>query len=175
MKLDLGKVLEGTGEADVVTANVDLTSAEFYGRHPFQTPIKVTAKAKNHVGVVTLDCTYDFTLCVNCDRCLAPLELPVSRTVTHTVVRSLSNEEEDTDLLVAEDGTVELDELATNDILPELPSRFLCDESCKGICPICGANRNRKDCGCKAKVDDPRLEALKQLLQNHNNTDQEEE
>ena len=166
MKLDLGKVLEGTGEADVVTANVDLTSAEFYGRHPFQAPIKVTAKAKNHVGVVTLDCTYDFTLSVNCDRCLAPMELPVSRTVNHTVVRALSNEDEDNDFLVTADGIVELSELATNDILPELPTRYLCDENCKGICPICGANRNLTDCGCTAKVEDPRLEALRMLLNN---------
>lgn len=165
MKLDLGKVLDGTGEADVVTADVDLSEAAFYGRHPFSTPVKVTARAKNHVGVVTLDCTYDFTLHVRCDRCLAPLELPVSRTVSHTVVRAVSNED-DGDYLVTEDGVVELDELATNDILPELPTRFLCDENCKGLCPVCGANRNKINCGCTVKETDPRLEALKKLLEN---------
>lgn len=166
MKLDLGHVLDRAGEADVVTADVDLSGAAFYNRHPFCAPVHVTAKAQNRVGVVTLDCTYDFTLSVNCDRCLAPMELPVSRTVSHTVVRALSNEEEDNDFLVTADGIVELTELATNDILPELPTRYLCDENCKGLCPVCGANRNLVDCGCTVDTTDPRLEALKRLLEN---------
>ena len=153
------------GEVDVVTTDVDLSGAEFFGRRPFKTPVHVTARAENHIGIVTLDCSYDFTLSVNCDRCLAPMEIPVSRTVSHTVVRALENEEDEDDFLVTPDGIVELDELATNDILPELPTRFLCREDCKGLCPVCGANRNLVDCGCTEKTVDPRLEPLKKLLE----------
>lgn len=76
MKLDLNRVLELPGEADVVTADVDLTTVKHAGRPLFTAPVNVTAKAVNRAGVVTLDCTYRFTLHVLCDRCLAPLELP---------------------------------------------------------------------------------------------------
>lgn len=97
MKLDLNRVLELPGEADVVTADVDLTTVKHAGRPLFTAPVNVTAKAVNRAGVVTLDCTYRFTLHVLCDRCLAPLELPVDRTVSHTVVREV-NGEDDRDL-----------------------------------------------------------------------------
>ena len=120
MKLDLNRVLELPGEADVVTADVDLTTVKHAGRPLFTAPVNVTAKAVNRAGVVTLDCTYRFTLHVLCDRCLAPLELPVDRTVSHTVVREVNGEDDET-FLVAENGCVELEKLATNDILPELP------------------------------------------------------
>lgn len=165
MKLDLNKTLDGAGEADVVTADVDLSGTRVNGQLPFHTPVKVTARAKNRVGVVTLDCTYDFTLKVTCDRCLVPFELPVSHTANHTVVRALNGEDDET-FLVTQDGFVELDELATNDILPELPTRFLCSEDCRGLCPVCGANRNQTDCGCSTAAPDPRLAALRDLLKN---------
>ena len=107
MKLDLNRVLELPGEADVVTADVDLTTVKHAGRPLFTAPVNVTAKAVNRAGVVTLDCTYRFTLHVRCDRCLAPLELPVDRTVSHTVVRGVNGEDDET-FLVAENGCVEL-------------------------------------------------------------------
>lgn len=165
MRLDLNKVLDITGEADVVTADVDLTGTRYFGRQIFTAPVSMIAKAANRAGVVTLDCTYRFTLCVCCDRCLAPLELPTTRNISHTVTRTLQGEDDET-FLVCEDGFVELDQLATNDILSELPMRFLCREDCRGLCPVCGADRNRVDCGCAEKASDPRLEALRKLLEN---------
>jgi uncharacterized protein len=34
------------------------------------------------------------------------------------------------------------------DILIAFPQRYLCSESCRGICPHCGQNRNREACRC---------------------------
>lgn len=165
VKLDLNRVLELPGEADVVTADVDLTTVKHAGRPLFTAPVNVTAKAVNRAGVVTLDCTYRFTLHVLCDRCLAPLELPVDRTVSHTVVREVNGEDDET-FLVAENGCVELEELATNDILPELPQRYLCREDCRGLCPTCGKNLNEGPCGCREDSGDPRMDVLRRLLEN---------
>ena len=43
----------------------------------------------------------------------------------------------------------------TSDIREELlltmPSRFLCSEDCKGLCPGCGANLNEAKCACGRK------------------------
>ena len=154
MKLDLNRVLEQLGEADVVTADVDLTTVKHAGKPLFTAPVRVTAKAVNRAGVVTLDCTYRFTLETLCDRCLTPLELPVDRTVSHTVVRTVNGEDDET-FLVAKDGIVELSELATNDILPELPQRILCREDCKGLCPVCGKNLNEGPAPVIGKAETP--------------------
>lgn len=36
----------------------------------------------------------------------------------------------------------------------------VCRESCRGLCPDCGANRNLGDCGCPGRAVDPRFAAL---------------
>ena len=87
-------------------------------------------------------------------------------TIPHTVVRSLQNTpEEDDEYLVAPDGFIELSELAANDVIPELPSRILCREDCKGLCPVCGCDRNVTQCSCETKVSDPRLAALDKFFE----------
>lgn len=45
-----------------------------------------------------------------------------------------------------------------------LPDKPLCQEECKGLCPMCGANKNEMPCSCVQPVNDPRLSKLKELL-----------
>jgi uncharacterized protein len=42
-----------------------------------------------------------------------------------------------------------------------LPTKILCRDDCKGLCPECGADLNEGTCSCKNENIDPRLEALK--------------
>lgn len=164
MKFDLCKVLDREGESDVVTEDVDLCTFRYRGVTPFKEPVRMMAKASNRAGVVSLDCAYWFNLSLTCDRCLTPFTKQVTQHSVHTVVRSLQNEDDD-DYLVAPEGIVELDGLATNDILLELPTKFLCRDDCKGLCPACGRDRNQADCGCRTTGVDPRLEALDKFFE----------
>ncbi|MEG1875252.1 MAG: DUF177 domain-containing protein [Angelakisella sp.] len=164
MKLDINRILDREGEADVVTANVGLSDFSYRGVSPFQAPVSLTVNAENRAGVVTLDCTYCYTLHLSCDRCLTPFTLEVKQQLLHTVLRSLNGRDDD-DFVVVPDGIVELDELATNDIILSLPGKFLCKEDCKGLCPICGCNLNTESCGCQQKQADPRLAALDQFFE----------
>ena len=166
MRFDLNKLLDGAGFSDVVTDDVDLSQYSAGGERPLRDPVHITAQAKNRVGVVFVDGTYHYTLALRCDRCLAPVLREVTLTVPHTVVRSLQNTpEEDDEYLVAPDGFIELSELAANDVIPELPSRILCREDCKGLCPVCGCDRNVTQCSCETKVSDPRLAALDKFFE----------
>ena len=45
-----------------------------------------------------------------------------------------------------------------------LPTRPLCAEDCRGLCPRCGANLNQGACGCPAAPPDPRLAVLHTLV-----------
>lgn len=42
-----------------------------------------------------------------------------------------------------------------------LPMKPLCQPDCKGLCPVCGKNRNRETCSCESTWVDPRFEVLK--------------
>ena len=44
-----------------------------------------------------------------------------------------------------------------------LAMKPLCDAACRGLCPVCGGNRNLNPCACADKAPDPRLAALKTL------------
>lgn len=44
-----------------------------------------------------------------------------------------------------------------------LPIKPLCGEDCKGLCPVCGINRNSETCSCESERGDPRLEVLRGL------------
>lgn len=53
-----------------------------------------------------------------------------------------------------------LAEVAWEQFMLALPSRPLCREDCKGLCPSCGANLNWTECDCKKESLDPRMAPL---------------
>ena len=110
---------------------------------------------------LTLDCEYGF--CRPCDRCGAELSGTEHKRFEHRLVQTLVDETND-DYIETPDFTLELDEVVISDIILHYPQKSLCSEDCKGLCPVCGKNRNEGDCGCEKQTVDPRLEILKQLM-----------
>lgn len=62
---------------------------------------------------------------------------------------------------------LELEEILREQVLLQLPMQRICSEVCRGICPVCGSNRNETDCGCQAHAEshpaDDRWMSLKNL------------
>lgn len=95
-----------------------------------------------------------------CDRCLAPVEL-VFQPKVDEVFEAVDGQvvldpEEDGDWLT--DGKLDLDRMILDLVLLDFPSKVLCREDCKGLCPVCGKNRNLESCGCDTAVLDPRMQ-----------------
>ena len=44
-----------------------------------------------------------------------------------------------------------------------LPMKPLCRPDCRGLCPVCGGNRNVTECRCETRGTDPRLAPLEAL------------
>lgn len=107
-----------------------------------------------------------------CGRCLEAFELPVDaqfdlRYIPHAGgAADAEREITDDDLTTVfyREGTLDLVDLLREQFLLVLPMKPLCAESCRGLCPDCGANLNATDCGCKPRWEDPRLALLKGLL-----------
>ena len=76
-------------------------------------------------------------------------------------------DETNDDYIETPDFTLELDEVVRTDLILSYPQKFFCSrgEDCRGLCPKCGKNLNEGDCGCDKTVVDPRLEILKQLME----------
>ena len=167
MLLDLKELFVSDGDSKSVSYPLSLSDIEIDGEHPFNSPVEIKALAENKAGMVTLyiDAALDYS--TFCSRCLAPIERHFDYHFTHKVIQSLEEEFND-DYIEAPDLTVDIDDLASSDILLELPTKFLCKGDCQGLCQKCGHNLNLGDCGCDKKEIDPRLEALKALLNDEN-------
>ena len=103
-----------------------------------------------------------------CSRCLEPVPWTVDEEFCVEYRRpggvlldpEIGLEEDDLEVSFLEGDELDLLDLATEQVLLALPMRILCNESCAGLCPSCGANRNLADaCGCEPEVD-PRWQAL---------------
>lgn len=104
-----------------------------------------------------------------CARCLEPVRLSVSGPMDlfYCPMAEIAREEEvaiseaEAEIGFYEGGGIELAEIVREQVTMMLPMRGVCREDCRGICPICGKNRNREACGCKEQFADPRWEALR--------------
>ncbi len=119
--------------------------------HDFFRPVFVDGMIRNRAGVVTLEYTAESTFRTQCDRCLKELERDFSLSFEHILVRHLANGEND-DYIVTQNDRLDMDDVALNDVLLEMPTKMLCSEDCKGLCPVCGADLNTTDCGCAGKA-----------------------
>jgi len=104
-----------------------------------------------------------------CGRCLAPARTPLAVEFDASFIpqEAEAAKAENVELLAddlvlsAYDGeAVDLDELVREQILLALPSRHLCREDCKGLCPKCGTDLNAGHCSCEQGEIDPRWSAL---------------
>ena len=109
---------------------------------------------------------------LECDRCLKTVEVPVDSRfkleyVTPEDYQAQQDDElteEDLDLSIFDGEAIDVDELVKEELLLAVPDHVLCNDSCKGICPVCGVDRNQVDCKCGTADVDPRWAGLEKLV-----------
>lgn len=98
-----------------------------------------------------------------CARCLEPTRVPLNVPVVVSFVEKLPEkaeggfveiESDAGDFVVIEDGEIDLAHELREEILLALPMSPRCEPECLGMCPSCGANRDKDPCDCaeRAKV-----------------------
>ena len=162
MRLDLRPILRTPGASLPFQFELDLSGLDFYGEKPFAHPVRVGGTVRNMAGALSLEGTAETTLELACDRCLKPFVRELALPVSTLLAEELEDEEND-EIVLLEDGAVDLDEVFTTALVLSMDAKHLCSEDCKGLCPTCGADLNQGPCGCR-KEPDPRFAALAQLL-----------
>jgi uncharacterized protein len=132
----------------------DLTAFDFTGTAAF---------SRTQQGLL-LQGSFALKMELECVRCLEPYLQAVSFSFTDLYAfdkRSVS----ESDLLVPEEGQIDLTPLLREYALLEIPIQPVCRAECKGLCPVCGENLNRVDCGHRRADDEAPFAALKDLLE----------
>ncbi len=92
---------------------------------------------------------------LECGRCLKHFDMDLKGTSNIFLSKKKPGKEQELheDDLITEyledEEKFNVSELLREEILVQTPMKPLCDENCKGICPICGADKNTNPCNCE--------------------------
>ena len=176
MRLDLSKIrtphehFEQVYAPEVFGAPGENVGEEFR----VASPVKLAFDIHKDKSTFRLVGRMETTLEVPCSRCLEPMTVPVRTEFdlryqphsTNTGEGEKEIEEDDLTTAFYQNDEIDLEQLMREQFYLALPMKPLCEDDCRGLCPICGANLNRTTCDCKQESLDPRLEALKKLRHN---------
>ena len=126
-----GKDFEGEEQSEVLALEKD-AGAEAKGAIQYD----LHAQCVSHELIVTGSVGAD--ICFTCARCADKF---TARVEDHAFFceKEVENLHE----------TLDLTDEVRETIILAFPNYPLCGESCRGLCPRCGVNLNREQCGCK--------------------------
>jgi len=140
-------------------------------------PVKAHIKFKRKGDRVRAWGSVNAKIILTCSRCAEEFPYTVDSSFNLHVLPiyylsegEISLEEGDMDTIFYREGKIAVERLISDQINLSIPMKPLCKPDCKGICPVCGVNRNKMDCGHSEKIIDPRLSPLKTLLEVKNGT-----
>jgi|TARA_B100000586_G_scaffold265855_1_gene238122 uncharacterized protein len=115
---------------------------------------------------------FEAQLELGCCRCLEAFSWPVSVDVDLLYLpasdgmgeRDVQIEESDLSTAFYHDEQIDLVQLVDEQFQLTLPMKPLCRRDCRGLCAVCGGNRNATECKCVEIWEDPRLDVLRSLL-----------
>lgn len=109
------------------------------------------------------------TVRLTCSRCGQPFEHEIHIVEAQRVFYMHRPESADPNEEILKvnmkDKTIDLTNMIREEILLHFPLFPVCSKGCKGLCPICGANLNKKTCDCPQRQEKPNkpLAILKNL------------
>jgi uncharacterized protein len=127
----------------------------------------------NTEGEVRVKGRLNVNLESECDRCLARAEFPIDSSfdLFYRPSESLSADEEvaidegEAEMGFYEGVGMELEDILREQIMLLLPMQRVCSPDCKGICPVCGKNRNETACDCREEPVNDCWSALRRISQ----------
>ena len=103
-----------------------------------------------------------------CSRCLEPVDLPFDLSIDQELVLDdegcACTKDDDEMLSFVSKYELDVDGFVKEELMIGFPLKILCKDDCKGICPKCGANLNKGDCGCDRTVLDPRMSVIRDFF-----------
>ena len=111
------------------------------------------------------------TLETECDRCLgnarfvidAPFDLFYRPATSVAAEEEVAIDPGEAEMGFYELPGIELEDILREQVLLQLPMQRVCGPDCKGICALCGQNRNETSCACEVHLSDDRWQALKDI------------
>ncbi len=154
---------------DLEPASLDLVDSgdvRFPGNMRAEAAVRKTGKK------LRVSLSVDFSLILPCSRCLVETEHRFAESADFTLMPAPAKvspeqrlEEEDFTTQFFSGEEIDIAPLLREMVILAIPMKPLCRPDCKGLCPVCGADRNREPCEHTQEDEpvDPRWEGLRAL------------
>jgi uncharacterized protein len=169
------RIFEFTQQADAFPVLKELARRD---ECEFLAPIRVRLEAIRVGEIIEVKGALATEVRLACGRCLDPFAQPLASDFELTYLQAPADSAA---AAAAEDREVDADEIGVvhfrgeeidlsegiqEQVVLALPLRPLCRESCKGLCPSCGADRNRESCSCRSQPAEGPFAVLRRIQLN---------
>lgn len=131
--------------------------------------INVECKLDKSMHQLVLDCDVVAEANLICDRCTSEFSRYLEGNFQLTYLFSTdTNRKDDLNLLflAKDEDKIDISSEVLDYAVLMVPVKKLCNEDCKGLCPMCGINHNEENCDCTFEINDSVWEPLKKLKKN---------
>ena len=161
--IDVRELLEHPGSSREVAlrGTLDDLGTEL-ARVAVDDPIEADLLVESVVEGVLVSGRIRGTMRLRCARCLADFTAPLDVAVSELF--AADPDPEDDQYALAPEGLLEPEQMVRDTVGVELPFSPLHSPDCKGLCPVCGGDRNLGECPGDHPQTDARWSALDGLL-----------
>lgn len=164
MKINITSVLKNEGASLNINGSTDVGTLSYLGNSfEFSRPISITAKLRNIGGTLELNGELSGSYTSHCDSCGAPINGELWAEIDESIDSDFVDVDEECFRLIG-GNTLDISGLINALIWNNLPMKQLCREDCKGLCSVCGCNKNETVCNCDTGFYDPRFAILREQL-----------
>ncbi|HIU33616.1 MAG TPA: DUF177 domain-containing protein [Candidatus Pullichristensenella excrementigallinarum] len=162
--LKVSQALKNPGQIYPLSLEMELEPVEMFAEQIAFGPVRLEGSYLGAGEVVTLTGVLTSEAILHCARCLAEVRVPLRAEVDERFSRAADPNAPDQYLF--EGSEIDLTDCVRENLLLQIPMRVLCSPECKGLCPVCGSNRNLVSCTCLegGEVANP-FSALKAMVE----------
>ena len=161
-------VFASRGRASIPRILEGMNTAPFTSCRLVSAELQLSVEA----GVILAEGSFEAEGESPCNRCSEPVQmrfgkefqtLLAPRGEEPKVTGPVELHAEDLDVGYYDGKGIEVNDVFWEQVALEIPLKVVCSEDCKGVCPTCGANRNREACSCGNSAAPGPFDVLKNL------------
>lgn len=146
-KIDISGLLAGSRQLMLVDDDVPIEPFEGI---VFPEPAEVKLELRQADRMLVVEGTVDARVHGQCDACLEDVDLKIHLNVDERLDPSRGREKDpfgESNVLTGD--RLDIADLAQQSVLSALPMGLRCSPECRGLCTVCGGNRNTNPCACE--------------------------
>lgn len=163
MKVDISSIRDLRGGSVTFKGEqiIDLSGLE--AEVALNQPVAVNGTVTNTGDGFLVQGEVVYTYHTNCNRCLESISGSGNVQIAEQFASYTPADSEEFAYHFQGDS-IELTDCVREQVLLSLPMKYTCNDNCRGLCPQCGQNLNKKDCNCHNDNFNPQFSKLKSLL-----------